>query len=94
MTTDDLTGSAGFAQDPDAADQAGSRLGLIAADPQLEAELRERIDGVESALREAVKSDYPSMPAASDCVRCWCCWPPSSAILTRRACCRPPSWWS
>jgi heptaprenyl diphosphate synthase len=41
------------------------RLGLVAADPLLEAELRERIDGVETALREAVKSDYPFVTETS-----------------------------
>jgi heptaprenyl diphosphate synthase len=41
------------------------RLGLIAADPALEAELRERIDDVEEALRQAVKSDYPFVTETS-----------------------------
>jgi heptaprenyl diphosphate synthase len=45
-------------------DRLGS-LGLVVADPELEAELRLRIDEVEVSLRDAVKSDYPFVTETS-----------------------------
>ncbi len=42
-----------------------SQLGLIVVNPALEAELRGRIDAVEVALRQAVKSDYPFVTETS-----------------------------
>jgi heptaprenyl diphosphate synthase len=45
--------------------ESTGRLGLVVADPELEAELRVRIDDVEVALRDAVKSDYPFVTETS-----------------------------